>query len=136
MYNPSSFTAFGAANKAGRYTFDLPKLYLTDALSEAGGLVDMQADTAGVYLFRSLPRDQAASLFPGLAMPANPLVPVIFRVDLSQANGFVLAKETEMRNKDLILATNSKGTQLLKMFGILRGLSAPVGDIRGNLRSN
>jgi len=132
MFNPPSFTVYGATNggHSNRYTFDLPRLYLTDAISEAGGLVDTVNDDSGIYLFRSIPKEQASSLFPNATMPDKGPVPVIFRADLSVAGGFVLAKETEVKNRDLFLVTNAKGTQLLKLMGIVRGVSQPIGDIR------
>jgi polysaccharide export outer membrane protein len=137
VHNPPTFSAFGAAQRIGQYPFGVPKLYLSEAISVAGGLADMQADTAGVFLFRNLPRDIAAPLFPTASIPAAAtVVPVAFRLDLSEAGGYVVAQETQMRDKDFILVTNAKGTQLLKLFGIVRGVTAPIGDIRGNLRSN
>jgi polysaccharide export outer membrane protein len=134
-HNPPSFSAVGAANRVGQYPFNMPKLFLSEAISMAGGLVDVQADTGGVYLFRAVPKITAAALFPKVQLPADEKpVHVALRLDLSSASGYVLAQQTLMRDKDLILLTNAKGTQLLKLFGLVRGVSAPIGDIRGSVQ--
>src|SRR5229473_253628 len=51
------FMAFGAEGQQGEFPFDAWRINLGEALGKAGGLVDVQADPASVYLYRAEPRE-------------------------------------------------------------------------------
>ena len=49
---PQTFVAFGASGTQGLFPFDAWRLSLSEALAKAGGLQDLQADPASVFLYR------------------------------------------------------------------------------------
>ncbi len=56
------FLAFGASGQQGEFNFDAWRINLAEGVGKAGGLVDVQADPASVYLYRLEPREVAQEL--------------------------------------------------------------------------
>src|SRR6267154_1851114 len=52
---PQSFTVFGATGANAQVNFTAERMTLVEALAKAGGLQDLRADPAGVFLFRFEP---------------------------------------------------------------------------------
>ena len=52
---PKHFTALGAVRGQKRYTFESEFLSMSEALAQAGGLMDDISDSSGVFLFRYEP---------------------------------------------------------------------------------
>src|SRR5260370_36820351 len=59
---PQVFLAFGASGQQGQFTFDMWKISMAQAMAKAGGLLDVQAEPAGVYVYRREPRELAERL--------------------------------------------------------------------------
>lgn len=131
-HDPRSFSVFGAAGKVARYPFDTERVNLAEALAEGGGFVDMTADPGAVYLFRYETRKFAASVKPDLANGSDEPVRVVYRVNLRETDGYFLAKKFQMQDKDIILVANAEGTQLIKLFALLRGVTGVVNDVRSS----
>ena len=117
---------------------------MAEAIAKAGGGVDTITNLAGVYLFRYEP-----GLFARKVLTADPQavsaryvsaraesldggtsVPVIYQVDLTQADGYFLAQQIPLRDKDIVLLANSQTTQLLKVLQVLRGISGIYFDVK------
>lgn len=127
---PQTFTAFGATGKVGQYAFDTDQLSLAEGVAKAGGLVDNQADPSGVFLFRHEYAKVADQLDNHNASAGRSRVPVIYRLNLREANGYFRAQKFPMRNKDIILVSEADGTQLLKFFTLVSGAAGIVGNLR------
>ena len=54
---PKHFTALGAVRGQKRYTFESEFLSMSEALAQAGGLIDDISDSSGIFLFRYEPND-------------------------------------------------------------------------------
>ncbi|MBE7220305.1 MAG: hypothetical protein INR64_17685, partial [Caulobacteraceae bacterium] len=95
------------------------RLSLAAALAKAGGLLDTRADPAAVFLYRGEPAPVAARLGVG----AGPLatVPVVFRLDLSDPAGFLLATRFPMRNGDLLYVADARGAEVGKALDYFGG---------------
>jgi polysaccharide export outer membrane protein len=104
---PQVFLAFGASGQQGQFPFNMWKIYLTQAMGIAGGLLDTQAEPAGVYVYRREPRELAERLGVDCSKFVGPLVPVVYNVDFRDPAGYFLATKFEMRDKDVLFAANA-----------------------------
>jgi polysaccharide export outer membrane protein len=117
---PQTFLAFGAAGQQGQFNFDMWRITLAEAVAKAGGLLDVQADPASVYLYRREPRELAARLGVDVSKFDGPTVPVIYNVSFRDPAGYFLATKMQMRNKDIIFAANAPSVEVTKFLQFLQ----------------
>jgi polysaccharide biosynthesis/export protein len=124
---PQTFSVFGATGTNMQVTFGAEKMTLAEALAKAGGLLDLRADPAGVFLFRFEPPVvvSALSAAPLATGPAGSS-PVVYRLDLSDANSYFFAQRFPVEDKDVIYVANAKLNELQKFFTLLNTITGPV----------
>ncbi|KKC24477.1 polysaccharide biosynthesis/export family protein [Sphingomonas sp. SRS2] len=125
VYQPRSFSAFGATPRVSQVNFDAPGVSLAEALARVGGPNDVQADPRSVFLFRY----DAAAIAAG-----EP--PVIYRLNLMKPESYIIAQNFPMRDKDLIYIANSAANPVSKFVGILNQLFAPLLTARVLTKNN
>ena len=116
-----TFTAAGATGASGVVPFDAIGITLDQALARAGGLNDNRADPAGVFVVRyEQPQDYDQL---GLHRPETGTtpqrIPVIYRVNMRDPNGFFLAKRFPVRNKDIVFVADASSMSMRKVMTIL-----------------
>jgi polysaccharide export outer membrane protein len=129
--DPQTFTAFGGTTQNASVPFAATGITLEEAIAKAGGLNDTRADPGGVFLMRFEPAALVHELVPNRTLPSQgSLVPVVYRLDLRNANSFFLARAFPMKNKDIIYIANSASDTLSKALKlILPVLSAVRGGV-------
>ena len=55
--------------------------------------------------------------------------PVIYRIDLSQADGYFFAQQIQLRDKDVVLITNADSVQFLKIMQVVRSITGAYYDL-------
>jgi polysaccharide biosynthesis/export protein len=124
---PQTFSVFGATGQNMQVMFGAEKLTLAEALAKAGGLQDLRADPAGVFLFRFEPPGVVSALnAPALATGPAGTSPVVYRLDLSDANSYFFAQRFPVEDKDVIYVANAKLNELQKFFTLLNTITGPV----------
>ncbi len=124
---PQSFTAFGATGANAQIPFTSEKMTLVEALAKAGGLQDLRADPAGVFLFRFEPPNVINALGqPQLRTGPDGSSPVVYRLDLRDAKSYFLGQRFPMEDKDIIYVANANLNELQKFFTLLNTISGPV----------
>ena len=126
---PDSFTVLGASGRNATVEFDQSNLSLIEALGKAGGLNDYRADATGVFLFR-YENENIYNEIRHLPIPAGAggrKVPVVYQLDLSNANSLLLGQRVTMRDKDVLYISNSSSTEVLKLFQLLGASVGIVG---------
>lgn len=124
--DPQTFTAFGSTGKNAQVPFDAAGITLDEAIAKAGGLLDYQADPAGVFLLRFEPTKLVEQLAPGRDLPSQgDLVPVVYRLDLKDANSFFLARSFPMRDKDILYVANSPLDPVQKFLRLVGTVTSP-----------
>lgn len=119
---------------SGQFVFDTPEVYLTDAVSRAGGLLEGRANTRGVYLYRLEHRDLLEEIGVDLTQFSSDtdMIPTIYRADFSDPSVFFAANQFAMRNRDLIYVVNADAVELEKFVGhvsnVSRGIAGTVTD--------
>lgn len=135
---PHKFVAIGALGNAtqtsgltGQFTFDQERLSLNEALAKAGGLADARANPSEVFLYRleyrSILEEMGADL--RKFSPEQKLIPTIYRANFRDPSAFFLASKFEMRDKDIIYASNSDATEISKFLDFVRGITSTVAGV-------
>lgn len=124
---PQTYSVLGATGQNAQITFNAEQITLVEALAKAGGLQDLRSDPTGVFLFRFEPPSVVAALnAPQLGTGPNRTSPVVYRLDMSDANAFFLAQHFPIADKDIIYVANARLNELQKFFTLLNTLTGPV----------
>jgi polysaccharide export outer membrane protein len=119
--DPQIYTAFGATAQNATFPFQTDRLTLAEAVGRAGGLLDNRADARGVFVFRY----EEPELYSVVQGGTNPPVmqsagiPVVYKLDLEDPNGYFAAQRFLMRDNDVIYVSNAPATDLQKFLGII-----------------
>ena len=124
-----TFLAFGASGQQGQFPFGQWRLTLAEALGKAGGLLDIQADPASIYLYRREPRELAEKLGVDCSKFDGPIVPVIYNVSFRDPAGYFLGTKFTMRNKDVVFAANAASVEITKLNALLQTMIATANDV-------
>ncbi|WP_075216464.1 polysaccharide biosynthesis/export family protein [Mongoliimonas terrestris] len=124
---PQTFTAFGATGGNAQVPFDALGVTLSEAIAKVGGLQDMRADPAGVFVFRLEPPEIVRGLAPESPLLATGApVPVVYRVNLRDPAGLFLAKAMRIYNKDLVYISNAPLNELQKFLLLVNSVTQPA----------
>ncbi len=129
LYNQAqTFVAFGAAGNQGQFKFDAWRISLAEAVGKIGGLADGQADPSSVFLYRGETKEVARQIGVDVSKFDGPVVPVIYSVNLRDPSGYFLSQSFEMRNKDVVFASNAVAVETTKFLIFLRTIMATAND--------
>jgi polysaccharide biosynthesis/export protein len=123
---PQTFLALGAVGGQRQVPFDAWRVSLAEAIGKAGGLIDLQADPAAVFLYRGEARDIAAAMGIDCSQYQGPMIPVIYMINLRDPSEYFLASSFEMRNKDIIYVSNAFAVDSTKFMNYLTTINATV----------
>lgn len=127
LRQPQSFTAYGATGENARVTFPLTGMTLEEGIARVGGLLDLRADPAGVFVFRYENRPIAERLDPAVgAAAAGATVPVVYQIDLRDPRGFFRAKRFRLADGDLVYVANANLNEIQKFSALINGLATPT----------
>ena len=113
---PQTFLALGAAGQQGQIPFQQWRITLAEGVAKAGGLLDIQADPASVFLYRREPRELAEKLGVDCSKFQGYTVPVIYSVSFRDPSGYFLATKVQMRDKDILYAANAPTVEMAKLL--------------------
>src|ERR1700760_2473853 len=113
---PQTFLTFGAVGAQQQIPFGAWRLSLAEAISKSGGLVDIQADPASVFLYRGEAREVAEAMGIDCRPYEGPVIPVIYTINMRDPAGYFLASSFEMRNKDILYVSNAFSVESTKFM--------------------
>ena len=111
---------FALGPPSSAHPFGAWRISLAEAVAKAGGFNDGAADPASVFLYRGELRQVAEQIGVDVSKFDGPIIPVIYEVNFRDPAGYFLAKQFDMRNKDIIYVSNAglgrsnKGADILK----------------------
>lgn len=124
MHQPYSFVALGAVQQSAEIPFEGSGLSLAEAIGRVGGLRDDRADIRGVFVFRF---EDPAALSSEVAADATTtmdgMVPVIYRLDLSEPASFFVARDFAVRDEDILYVSSAPGADLQRFLSTLSGVA-------------
>ena len=123
---PYSFTALGASGKAGEINFESQGISLAKALGRVGGLQDNLADASGVFIFR-YENPEILNLAENTpAANANHKIPVVYRINLKDADAMFYTQNFPMRDQDVMFVANAPISDLQKFLKVVSALTSPI----------
>ena len=120
-----SFMALGASGLNGQINFDNETLTLSQAMGKAGGVLDSRGDPGQIFLYRVEPKSAVAKMGYDVARFVSH-VPIIYRLNMRQPDGFFLAERFPVRDKDVLFVSNAQSVELTKLLNVI-DLSANTG---------
>jgi polysaccharide biosynthesis/export protein len=124
---PQTYAVFGATGKNAALTFTSDRLSLTEALAKAGGLLDQRADPRAVFLFRYEPVSLVQALGEPIATAAHDgLSPIVYRLDLMEANSYLLARRFPVHDKDVIFVADAELMPVYALFQVISQVTGPL----------
>lgn len=115
-----SFMALGASGQNGQINFDNETLTLSQAIGKSGGVLDSRGDPTQSFLYRMEPKKLVAEMGYDVTPFITPMVPVIYRVNLREPDGFFLATKFQMRDQDVLFVSNAASVELSKVLQLLQ----------------
>ena len=125
---PQTFVEFGASGQQGQFNFDAWRISLAEAVAKAGGLNDTLADPASVFIYRGETRDIAERLGIDISKFEGLIIPVVYSVNFRDPAGYFLATKFQIRNKDVLFASNAMAVEHAKIMNYIRLVTATVND--------
>ncbi len=125
--DPQTFIAMGATGANARVPFQTLGLTLDEAMARVGGLIDERADPDALFVVRYEPAAVAAAIPAARSVPAqNGYVPVIYHLNMKDPSGLFLARQFQMRNKDILYVANAPLVSLQKVLNLVNLLTTPA----------
>jgi len=124
---PGFFTVLGATTKNAQIQFQTTHMNLSEALANAGGLIDERADPKGIFVFRIEPIARARAACPTCNLGVyGAFVPVVYKLDMSHATAFFASERFQLADHDIVFVANSPRVQLQKVLSLVRDLFSPL----------
>jgi polysaccharide biosynthesis/export protein len=129
---PITFTAVGATGQNAVIPFGQVTISLEEAVAKAGGLLDFRADPEGVFVLRYEPVTLVRKLLGRTdALPGqHGMTPVVYKVNLRDANALFLARLFYISDKDIIYVANAPLAEVQKLFTLISTLVSPAASVR------
>jgi polysaccharide biosynthesis/export protein len=126
-----TFTALGALNQNvfgfnSEIPFDVETLTLAQAMGKAGGLNDQQSDPSEVYVYRYEERPFLEKLGVDTTRFTFERIPTIYRVNLRDPSGMLLAAGFQMQKKDVLYVANARVVDYYKLLTLINNTTTTV----------
>jgi polysaccharide export outer membrane protein len=128
-----TFTALGALNQNifgfnSEIAFDVETLTLAQAIGKAGGLNDNQSDPTEVYVYRYEDRHFLEKLGVDTTRFTYDRVPTIYRLNMRDPSGYLLASGFQMRTKDVMYIANAKVVDYYKLLLLINNTTGTISN--------
>src|SRR3982074_3429113 len=129
-----TFTALGALNQNvfgfnSEIPFDVETLTLAQAMGKAGGLNDQQSDPSELYVYRYEDRHFLEKLGADVTRFTFDKIPTIYRLNLRDPSGMLLAAGFQMRSKDVMYVANAKVVDYYKLLLLINNTTSAVRNV-------
>lgn len=128
VHRPRRYAAFGALGSVSETDMGAGELTLAGALGRAGGLDPQSANARAVMVFRFERPEVAQAL--GLTQAPTPRgVPVVYRLDLAEPDGFFAAGRFLIQPDDVLYVPRSDSAEARKFFEFVQSITRVVYDV-------
>jgi len=128
-----TFTALGALNQNvfgfnSEIPFDVETLTLAQAMGKAGGLNDQQSDPSELYVYRYEERHFLEKFGVDTTRFTLEKIPTIYRLNLRDPSGMLLASAFQMRTKDVLYVANAKVVDYYKLLLLINNTATATSN--------
>jgi len=128
VYKPRRYSTFGALGAVSQTEMGAGPLSLAGAISKVSGLDTNSANARAVLVFR-FERPEIAEVL-GVTQAVTPRgVPVVYRLNLEEAEGFFIANNFQVQPDDILYVPRSGSAELGKFFTLVRTITGVIYDI-------
>ncbi len=129
-----TFTALGALNQNvfgfnSEIPFDVETLTLAQAMGKAGGLNDQQSDPSEIFVYRYEERHFLEKLGVDTTRFTFDRIPTIYRLNLRDPSGMLLAAGFQMRSKDVMYVANARVVDYYKLLLLINNTTTAVRNV-------
>ncbi|MFB9268755.1 polysaccharide biosynthesis/export family protein [Bradyrhizobium erythrophlei] len=124
---PSPGAVGGVNNR--RFTFENDQMSLAEALAKAGGLDGSRADSRSIYVLRFEPKSMLENLGLDVARFPTKTVPAAYAFDFAKPDGMFLSDTFKMRDRDVIVVSESPATEIVKAMTVLNSVTTNADNI-------
>ena len=129
---PSPGSLWGTNNR--RYTFENDRMTLAEAIAKAGGLDGTRADSKSVYVLRSESRLMLERAGVDTSSLPGARIPTVYSVDFSKADGLFLAESFQVRDRDVVVISESPSTEIIKLLNVVSPLTSSASNVNSITR--
>ena len=118
MFHERKFSIFGAFGHVTENPITVEHTSLAAVISSNGGLDTYSADNSSVFVFRFERPDVAKAL--GVQAASTPKgVPLVYRLDMKDPNGFFFAQNFEMQPDDMVYVPRASSIGVKKFLDLV-----------------
>lgn len=133
-----TFTALGALNQNvfgfnSEIPFDVETLTLAQAMGKAGGLNDQQSDPSEIYIYRYEERPFLEKFGVDISRFTFNRIPTIYRLNLRDPSGMLLAAGFQMRSKDVMYVANARVVDYYKLLTLINNTTTAVRNVNAGV---
>ena len=139
-YDPQTFTALGNVIRNSKIPFETSSLTLVEAAALSGGARADLADPKGYFIFRyeheAVYRQVVGEqrfrdlLQKGMAPDRNGRYPIVYRIDMTDPQSYLVTQSFPVRNKDVLYLSRHPATDFVVFMSILRGPLGVAKDVQ------
>lgn len=129
LHQPMSFTALGATGRNEEVPFEAQGIHLAQALARAGGLLDNRSSPQGVFVFRFEALETLDPAPQGISTGPDGRIPVVYRVDLTQPQGFFVLRTFPVLSQDIVFVSNAPAADLQKFLNLVFSVVYPLVNV-------
>jgi polysaccharide export outer membrane protein len=122
---PLSYLVFGVGGKIGNLPIEIEDLSLAEAIARSGGPDDNRANPSTVFVYRQESR-RFLEAMGKTNLPPGSTLPVIYQLQIQQPEGFFLAKNFMVRDKDILYYGAAGSVGVLKFMSLINAFFAPA----------
>ena len=122
-----SFTALGSTSQQARVPFESQDMSALEAIAQVGGLISIQSDPTGVFIFRNEPAEIAGQVLGRDDLQGAQRM--VYVLNLTEPNGLFIARDFVIRDDDTLYVTEAPYAQWTKTISLISGGLTPFANI-------
>jgi polysaccharide export outer membrane protein len=117
------YYTFGAAGSVGKFAFSSSEVHLNDAVAQAVGLNDNQADPAHVYVYRLEQKHALEAMGVDVSGFYQHDIPTVYRANFRKPDSFFMAQNFSIQDGDVVYVSNADSVAIGKFLGLATNIT-------------